>query len=407
MAFRILSENEIELLTEKQQINYEKELAVYNERVRFVEQLEKYENIVNAPYKPKLTSISTIEKIPNSEYSNPEYTIKKFYTTVRKAPDISIARLDESVKAAVPKCIKAKRVSVKYIKLKKEKPSIKKARKTIIPEKVFKKLQNNEPVLPEKSQIIIPEKKTKKKVQLKPVLPKIENMRSPIKYQFMPLSIKKGAVVAIKPNVSLPKLKIPNEIVIEKVLPVLPQPSVKFTEINIVKIPDEKSLLLPKAIIPNQLNISFKYENEIKAKLPEVTNISIIQASFIKPDIQKAVLPAAKKSIIPKSDFINIKYSVPKVPDIKEQKFDFKDYSKPEIEKSNVPVFIKPVISLVDYNKPTVDNVSKFQYSVINIVRVKPYVKINNTISNIPNISKVVVPDAYSDELIKNMLLIN
>ena len=41
MAFKILTEDEIKLLTDKQRIQYENQLAIYNERVKFVEQLEK------------------------------------------------------------------------------------------------------------------------------------------------------------------------------------------------------------------------------------------------------------------------------------------------------------------------------------------------------------------------------
>jgi len=42
MAFNILSSNEIELLTEDQRKSYEKELAIYKERVKFVEQMEMF-----------------------------------------------------------------------------------------------------------------------------------------------------------------------------------------------------------------------------------------------------------------------------------------------------------------------------------------------------------------------------
>lgn len=40
MAFKILSTNEIDLLTENQRTQYEDELAIYNGRVKFVEQLD-------------------------------------------------------------------------------------------------------------------------------------------------------------------------------------------------------------------------------------------------------------------------------------------------------------------------------------------------------------------------------
>ena len=54
MAFRILNEEELQLLAGEQREQYEKELDIYRKRAAFVEQMEKYENADIRPFRPKL-----------------------------------------------------------------------------------------------------------------------------------------------------------------------------------------------------------------------------------------------------------------------------------------------------------------------------------------------------------------
>ena len=54
MAFRILNEEEILLLTDKQRENYENELEVHCQRAAFVEKLTEIEKAEIKEYKPSL-----------------------------------------------------------------------------------------------------------------------------------------------------------------------------------------------------------------------------------------------------------------------------------------------------------------------------------------------------------------
>ena len=82
MAFKILTEDEIKLLTDKQRIQYESQLAIYNERVKFVEQLEKLENVEIKPYEPTSTRIPAVGLSPEKIFTAPLYDIKITETKV-------------------------------------------------------------------------------------------------------------------------------------------------------------------------------------------------------------------------------------------------------------------------------------------------------------------------------------
>ena len=64
MAFKILNDEEISLLTDEQVECYQKELKIYKQREAFVEKLTKLENAEIKPYKPNLKSIDIIRERP-------------------------------------------------------------------------------------------------------------------------------------------------------------------------------------------------------------------------------------------------------------------------------------------------------------------------------------------------------
>ncbi len=72
MAFKILNEEEISLLTAEQAEHYDKELEIYKQRAAFVEKLTKLENAEIKPYKPDLKSIDIIREIEFVPFTSPE-----------------------------------------------------------------------------------------------------------------------------------------------------------------------------------------------------------------------------------------------------------------------------------------------------------------------------------------------
>ena len=72
MAFKILNDEEISLLTDEQVECYQKELKIYKQREAFVEKLTKLENAEIKPYKPNLKSIDIIREIEFAPFISPE-----------------------------------------------------------------------------------------------------------------------------------------------------------------------------------------------------------------------------------------------------------------------------------------------------------------------------------------------
>ena len=72
MAFKILNEEELSLLTDEQIACYQKELDIYKQREAFVEKLTKLENAEIKPYKPNLKSIDIIREIEFAPFISPE-----------------------------------------------------------------------------------------------------------------------------------------------------------------------------------------------------------------------------------------------------------------------------------------------------------------------------------------------
>ena len=72
MAFRILNEEELSLLTDEQAEYYQKELEIYKQREAFVEKLTKLENAEIKPYNPNMKSIDIIREIEFAPFISPE-----------------------------------------------------------------------------------------------------------------------------------------------------------------------------------------------------------------------------------------------------------------------------------------------------------------------------------------------
>ena len=392
MAFRVLSSNELELLTEKQRINYEKELDIYNERIKFVEQLEKFENAVIAPYEPKFINISAVKKPPEKIYHNQEVVVKMADIAVKSVPTMPEISFAEPITAKIPKCPKIKNVSIYYKKAKEyNKPVFPEINKAVAPVKTFIKSEPKTPVLPEKVKTVIPNKITKKVEQVIPKLPTTIKLQGFVKMEFAPTVIDNEKIKINKPNIMIPTINLSALTLPEKTQPILPHLSVNFKKIKAYKA-------------PNKINISFKQENKTKVLLPKVSNISIAEARFNKPNIQKAKLPVAHKVVIPTKKFLQSEYSISGLHKPDSPKVNVQLYIAPEFQKAILPIFNKPVIISERYFTPLVDSKPKIEYPSINVISVKPFKKVQSKINGFPNVSAVNIPNVYENELLKNLL---
>ncbi|MEE0061637.1 MAG: hypothetical protein UE295_12485 [Acutalibacteraceae bacterium] len=428
MAFKILSSDEIELLTEEQRKSYENELEIYNERVKFVEQLEKLENTVVEPYEPKLVKISAVKKAPNVAFVKPEYTVDIIDVDISSAPEMSKVKFDKPVTAMVPKCSKTKNVSVGHIKkveydkpimpqtsqvvvpdravekLNQNKPSLPQVKGTNIPTKVHIELKQDKPVVPVKIKIAVPCMTHKNSGQVKPNLPEKVRVKAVNQMPGVSFSIDKNAIVASNVKKTAPKVNLPEVVLPEKANPILPKSSVKFAEIKGFKGIDRKEAVLPKAIIPNQVNASFKQANKTKAELPVVSNISVKKASVKKIDVKKAELPSVQKTGIPKKEFAKSACDMSDLPAVNAPKTNVEAYSKPEFKKLELPKVDKPIVNTSGFLKKTTAEPPKIEYPTIDIVPKKTFKKIDSRANNVPSVGGVVIPNAYTNESLKKLL---
>lgn len=453
MAFKILSPNEIELLTESQRNDYEKELAVYNERVKFVEQMERFEDTVIKPYEPKLVNVLAVGKIPEKSYSNPEYAVTTVDIAVKPIPKTATVNFDEPVTAVVPKYSKIKNVSVEHIKKSKpnepilpriskanvpdktfikseqyeavlpqigktnvpsrtfikseqDEPLLPQTNKLNVPAKAFVKFEQNKPLLPERVRTVVPYMISRKTEQVRPNLPTAVKLQSFAQLDFSPVPIDNESIKVYRSNITPPAINLPEISLPEKIQPILPKTSVKFSDVKAFKVPEQTDIVFPKAVIPKQVDILFKRANKTKAQLPKVSNISAVNTSYIKPDIRKAELPTPQKVVIPAKKFAKSKYAFSDLPTVAMPKAGMQSYTAPEIQKSILPKFIKPVVSS-SYAKPQVNPTLKIKYSPINIPHAKSFKKFHSKINRFPKISAVSAPDAYKNESLKNLLQSN
>ena len=75
MAFKKLTEEQLELLTEVQRQRYLQELSLYEQREAFVRSMEAYENVELPAVKPTLRPIRMAEPMEVSGFVLPDHTV--------------------------------------------------------------------------------------------------------------------------------------------------------------------------------------------------------------------------------------------------------------------------------------------------------------------------------------------
>ena len=92
MAFKILTEEQIELLTDEQKSRYAQELELYRQREEFVQQIEKFENMTLPPVQANVKPIAVVQVAETPEISIPETEVE----LPRLSIDVQTPKLSES-----------------------------------------------------------------------------------------------------------------------------------------------------------------------------------------------------------------------------------------------------------------------------------------------------------------------
>lgn len=374
MAFKILNDEEISLLTDEQVECYQKELKIYKQREAFVEKLTKFENAEIKPYKPNLKSIDIIREIEFAPFISPERKRLNMKPMQKpELPDDLIGKASEKIN--ISEVIKSNAVLKEQIGFN---------------HKLFSKVNNFKCY--EQKQYILPEFS-------KPVIPdatftKLENVLS------NPVQIKKPAelklqsfIAPVKNNVTLSKVAMPEFKAGVFVKPEAPKLdfAVNAKPETVIK-PFEKPEFTLKAFLKvqkvnvnmptfrqserNKLDISVNVKSDFKIrtfKTPETTVTDLPQIRKAEVEIGSFQPPVQPK--------LDIKLNT--VPDVK-----VKGFEKPEFESVSIPVIRKPDVSHIEFHAPEKREI-KLSAVAKPSINVKPFKKPQDIKTELPEFPKV------------------
>lgn len=374
MAFKILNDEEISLLTDEQVECYQKELKIYKEREAFVEKLTKLENAEIKPYKPNLKSIDIIREIEFAPFISPERERLNMKPMQKpELPDDLIGKASEKIN--ISEVIKSNAVLKEQISFN---------------HKLFSKVNNFKCY--EQKQYILPEFS-------KPVIPdatftRLENVLS------TPIQIKKPAelklqsfIAPVKNNVTLSKAAMPEfktGVIVKPEAPKLDF-AVNAKPKTVIK-PFEKTEFTLKAFPEVQkINVNMPTFQQPERNKP---NISVNVRSDFKigafkmPEIAVADLPQIRKADVEIGSFqppvqpkLDIKLNT--VPDV-----EVKGFEKPEFESVSIPVIRKPDVSHIEFHAPEKREI-KLSAVAKPSINVKPFKKPQDIKTELPELPKV------------------
>lgn len=374
MAFKILNDEEISLLTDEQVECYQKELKIYKQREAFVEKLTKLENEEIKPYKPNLKSIDIIREIEFAPFISPERKRLNMKPMQKpELPDDLIGKASEKIN--ISEVIKSNAVLKEQIGFN---------------HKLFSKVNNFKCY--EQKQYILPEFS-------KPVIPdatftKLENVLS------NPVQIKKPAelklqsfIAPVKNNVTLSKVAMPEFKAGVFVKPEAPKLdfAVNAKPETVIK-PFEKPEFTLKAFLKVQkVNVNMPTFRQPERNKP---NISVNVKSDFKigafkiPEIAVADLPQIRKAEVEIGSFqppvqpkLDIKLNF--VSDV-----EVKAFEKPEFEAVKLPMIRKPDVSCIEFHAPEKREL-KLSAIAKPSINVKPFKKPQDIKTELPEFPKV------------------
>lgn len=407
MAFKVLSADEVELLTENQRKWYEEELSIYKERVKFVEQMEKYENLIIGPYKPKLAVISPVKKAPKKEFKRSQVAVKRVDAFVKNAPEIVTNTIEKPVPAGIPASAKIKNVAVSYQRVpEKSKINLPKAEATVPIIKPYTAQNQAKAAIPLKAKTVIPNNMPKivSKVSVR-ALPKAVEIKDTTKVRYTPVLLSESIIRNDISNSSLSDkmTSLSFSAYIQK-QPVLPTVTVEIPKTQGYTAHTQPKAVLTMPVKPQKIEFTYKTENNAEVHLPRALIISPLSIMFKKAAIQAPKLFVAQKVKIPdkgvtKVDCLAVISNTPFRPNIKRM-----SYIKPQNKVQAVPKLSKLTAVPKLNSKAIVKNTIEINRSPIKVAAVKEYKRVTGKVKEYPQLSSVNVPSIYGNELIRKLL---
>lgn len=374
MAFKILNEEELSLLTDEQIACYQKELEIYKQREAFVEKLTKLENAEIKPYKPNLKSIDIIREIEFAHFISPERKRLNMKPMQKpELPDDLIGKASEKIN--ISEVIKSNAVLKEQIGFN---------HKLFSKANNFKCYEQKQYILPEFSKPVIPDA----------TFTKLENVLS------NPVQIKKPAelklqsfIAPVKNNVTLSKVAMPEFKAGVFVKPEAPKLdfAVNAKPETVIK-PFEKPEFTLKAFLKVQkVNVNMPTFRQPERNKPDISvNVKsdFKIRTFKTPETTVTDLPQIRKAEVEIGSFqppvqpkLDIKLNF--VSDV-----EVKAFEKPEFEAVKLPMIRKPDVSRIEFHAPEKQEL-KLSAIAKPSINVKPFKKPQDIKTELPEFPKV------------------
>lgn len=351
MAFKILNDVELSLLGDSERIQYEKELELYQQRITLIEHLELLENANIEPFIPQVKSIYIIDKLDIKSFKKTEYDLSMCEPLV--TPDLYVKEFKkiEPQTPVMPLMPKPAAIQTKYV------------HKSIV-------VQPDLPITAKPKVVEISFKRTKTKQLNLPTIvsPSITNS----------ISFEKVKDTLHPTLNDIPHVVIPAVDMVPFVAPVKSQLNLPKISANIVKArtfmkPEQNSIEMQTVVKP-EINVPhYRRMQSAQLSLPHITVAApLVKAQFQKPKQLNKPLPKVVKLESVTTPFIMPKRKKLELPHITSINFTAKSFGKVKIAR---PVMDMPIL-------PSAPAIT--------------FVMTKASVSNLPKISTVNVPDAKS-----------
>lgn len=334
MAFKILNEEELSLLTDEQAEHYEKELEIYKQREAFVEKLTKLENAEIKPYKPDLKSIDIIREIEFAPFTSPERKMLSL-KPMRKPelPNDLIGKASEKIN--ISEVIKANSVLKEHVNF-----------NQVLFSKAdsFRCYEHKQYILPEFSKPVIPDA----------TFARLENVLS------KPVQIKKPA-----------ELNLQNFIAPEKTKVVLSKAAIPNIKAGVFVKPEAPKLDLAVNAKPETVIKPFEKAEFTLTAFPELQKINVNTPIFRQPQRYKPKIAVGVKSDIKIGSFKMSEITVTDLPQIRKANVEIGSFQAPVRSKPDIKLSTVPDIEVKPFEKPEFKAVELPEIHKINVSQIK------------------------------------
>lgn len=380
MAFRVLSEKDLELLTETQREAYEEELAVYQERVKFVEQLERMENAQVEPYEPTLKSIPAVRRAPEKRVAKIERKAAVVCTVQKPLVKAVLPEVKPIENPVLPKAVVP--AAVRVAPIQKVLPTVAELPKNDavrIPERSVKALDPTKAEIHTAAKIRIP---AAKQVTADDVKAKVKAAEKPVFKTFEKCVFEKVKVAPCAVVVPPAKVRIPDAIVNDHNKPKLPDAAVAFTEIR------DYHISVPEM-----------------TALPEAAEIRCADITYNKPEILAASVAPAVRPVVPVKKRRAVELTRPEVPAAIKAVAKQQSYAAPQIGKPNVSQTVQPVKVPNRTYKPVAQKRAEVAVPASVTVPKKVVKEVVHNVEQLPQSVAITYPDPHSHEVLHALLM--